>query len=223
MRGSRNLVPRMPHGYRTGRTERPGAGERVRHACFPPGGRIEATYRYYQARATSSLRCRLCSSKRHTLPAPDWPACQRTSLWARDTLCWQIPRQTQRKAQARSCAALLATPPTSSGGTKHHLPFKIAIGRDGRLTREAGDFAGLTTREARNRIVETLEERGLVLARQPVTQSVRVHERCDTPVEYIVTRQWFVRVLDFKKELIEAGEQVHLAPSPYEGTLQRMG
>ncbi len=96
---------------------------------------------------------------------------------------------------------------------KHHLPFKIAIGRDGRLTREAGDFAGLTTREARNRIVETLEERGLVLARQPVTQSVRVHERCDTPVEYIVTRQWFVRVLDFKKELIEAGEQVTWHPA----------
>jgi valyl-tRNA synthetase len=96
---------------------------------------------------------------------------------------------------------------------KHHLPLKIAIGRDGRLTREAGDFAGLTTREARSRIVETLEERGLVLARQPVTQSVRVHERCDTPVEYIVTQQWFVRVLDFKKELLEAGEQVTWHPA----------
>ena len=96
---------------------------------------------------------------------------------------------------------------------KHHLPLKIAIGRDGCLTREAGEFAGLTTHEARSRIVETLEERGLVLARQPVTQSIRVHERCDTPVEYIVTRQWFVRVLDFKKELIEAGEQVTWHPA----------
>jgi valyl-tRNA synthetase len=95
---------------------------------------------------------------------------------------------------------------------KHHLPLRIAIGHDGRLTREAGDSAGLTTREARSRIVETLEERGLVLARQPVTQSVRVHERCDTPIEYIVTQQWFVRVLDFKKELLEAGEQVTWHP-----------
>ncbi len=96
---------------------------------------------------------------------------------------------------------------------KHHLPLEIAIGRDGRLTREAGEFAGLTTHEARSRIVETLEERGLVLARQPVSQSVRVHERCDTPVEYIVTRQWFVHVLDFKKELIKAGEQVTWHPA----------
>ena len=44
-------------------------------------------------------------------------------------------------------------------------------------------------------------------------QSVRVHERDDTPVEYIVTKQWFVKVLDYKKELLEAGEQVTWHPA----------
>jgi valyl-tRNA synthetase len=95
---------------------------------------------------------------------------------------------------------------------KYHLPLKAIIGRDGRLTKEADDFAGLTTQEARKRIIETLEERGVVLARQPVRQSVRVHERCDTPVEYIVTQQWFIRVLDFKEQLLAAGEQVAWHP-----------
>jgi valyl-tRNA synthetase len=46
---------------------------------------------------------------------------------------------------------------------------------------------------------------------------VRVHERCDTPVEYLVTHQWFVRVLDFKAELLEAGEQVAWHPPHMQG------
>jgi len=96
---------------------------------------------------------------------------------------------------------------------KHDLPLKAVIGRDGRLTQEAGEFAGLTTAEARHSIIETLEARGLLLERQPVTQSIRVHERCDTPVEYIVTQQWFIRVLGFKKELLDAGEQVTWHPA----------
>src|SRR5712692_2962687 len=90
----------------------------------------------------------------------------------------------------------------------HHLPLKVVIGRDGRMTKAAGEFTGLTVNEARRRIVEALDTYGLLLGRQPVSQSVRVHERCDTPVEYIVTKQWFIRVLDFKKEFLEAGEQV---------------
>src|SRR5258708_20839567 len=92
------------------------------------------------------------------------------------------------------------------------LRLKIVSGGDGRMTAGAGEFAGLTIREARGGIIEALEGRGLVLARQLVRQSVRVHERCDTPVEYIVTRQWFIRVLDFKQELLEAGEQITWHP-----------
>ena len=90
----------------------------------------------------------------------------------------------------------------------HDLPLRVIVGRDGRLTGAAGGFAGLPVPEARRRIAQALEDLGLLFDRQPVVQSVRVHERCDTPVEYIVTRQWFVRLLDFRQELLEAGEQV---------------
>ncbi len=91
---------------------------------------------------------------------------------------------------------------------KYNLPLKTIIGRDGNMTEAAGEFAGLSVEEARRRIIELLDAQGFLLGRQSVMQSVRVHERDDTPVEYIVTLQWFVRILDFKKELLEAGEQV---------------
>ncbi len=51
------------------------------------------------------------------------------------------------------------------------------------------------------------------LDRQPTTQSVRVHERCDTPVEYIDTRQWFICVLDYRDKLLQAGEQADWHPA----------
>ena len=95
----------------------------------------------------------------------------------------------------------------------HTLPLKMIIGRDGRMTEAAGALAGLNTKAARQRIVADLEAAGLILQREPVEQSVRVHERCDTPVEYLVARQWFIRVLDYKQQLLEAGEQITWQPA----------
>lgn len=95
----------------------------------------------------------------------------------------------------------------------HHLPLKIIIGRDGCMTEQARELAGLSVTQARQRIVKKLAELGLVLRRETVAQSVRVHERCDTPVEYLVARQWFIRVLDFKDRLLRAGEEIEWQPA----------
>jgi valyl-tRNA synthetase len=94
----------------------------------------------------------------------------------------------------------------------HRLPLIEAIDREGKMTAAAGPFAGLAITQARQKIKNELEKNGLLLSRQPTSQSIRVHERCDTPVEYIVTRQWFIRVLEHREELLEAGEQVVWRP-----------
>jgi valyl-tRNA synthetase len=95
----------------------------------------------------------------------------------------------------------------------HDLPLREALDRRGRLTAIAGLFAGLSVSAARAAVIERLESDGLLLARQPTEQSVRVHERCDTPVEYIVTQQWFVRVLDSKEAFLGAGARVNWYPA----------
>lgn len=94
----------------------------------------------------------------------------------------------------------------------HKLPLRIAIDRAGRLTELAGKFAGLQVPEARRQITKTLDQQGLLLDQCDIDQSVRVHERCDTAVEYMVTQQWFIRVLDFKDKLLQAGAQVNWHP-----------
>ncbi len=94
----------------------------------------------------------------------------------------------------------------------HRLPLRVVLDRAGRLTGLAGEFAGLPALEARARIVEALRAAGLHRGARSITQTVRVHERCDTPVEYVVMEQWFARVLDFKAELLAAGAQVKWHP-----------
>ena len=94
----------------------------------------------------------------------------------------------------------------------HNLPLVEAIARDGRMTLAAGPFQDLTTAEARRQIIAKTVEEGVLLDERPLTHSVRVHERCDTVVEYIVTDQWFIRLLDFKEEFLAAGDQVAWHP-----------
>ena len=95
----------------------------------------------------------------------------------------------------------------------HQLPLRAIIAHDGRLNDAAGAWAGLTTAEARIHIVADLRAAHLLLGEQTMPQSVRVHERCDTPVEYLVARQWFIRVLDHKADFLAAGEQIRWHPA----------
>lgn len=95
----------------------------------------------------------------------------------------------------------------------HNLPLVELLGKDGRLLAAAGPFANLPVGKARAAIKEALDKAGLLLARQPTEQTIGIHERCDTPVEYIVAYQWFIRVLDFKEELLAAGEQITWHPA----------
>jgi valyl-tRNA synthetase len=94
----------------------------------------------------------------------------------------------------------------------HHLPLVEAIGRDGCLTSAAGDFAGLSVVEGRQQIVAALDAQQRILDRTLTNQVIPVHERCDTPIETILSHQWFVKVLDIKPELLEAGGRVRWHP-----------
>lgn len=95
---------------------------------------------------------------------------------------------------------------------KHKLPLKTIVEKDGRLSEKAKPYNGLKIEEARKKIIEDLEKEGLLKSQVDIVNSVNLHERCDTPIEFLKTKQWFVKVLDKKQELIEAGEKVNWHP-----------
>ncbi|MBD3261532.1 MAG: valine--tRNA ligase, partial [Candidatus Altiarchaeales archaeon] len=94
----------------------------------------------------------------------------------------------------------------------HNLPIKVAITKDGRMTELAGEYEGLSVRETREKIVGDLEDVGLLVNQEDITHPVNVHERCGTEIEYLKSKQWFVKYLDLKDEMLEWGRQLNWHP-----------
>jgi valyl-tRNA synthetase len=94
----------------------------------------------------------------------------------------------------------------------HDLPLIPLITRQGRLSAAGGPYADLSLAEARKRIIADMRGAGLLLAERPAEQTVRVHERCKTPLEILETQQWFIRVLDAKEALLAAGRAITWRP-----------
>jgi valyl-tRNA synthetase len=75
-------------------------------------------------------------------------------------------------------------------------------------------LAGLDVSKARARVVELLREAGALDGEPaPLSHAVKFYEKGDRPLELIPTRQWFVRLLDHRAELIEQGDRIEWHPS----------
>lgn len=95
---------------------------------------------------------------------------------------------------------------------KFKLPYKQSIGLDGKFTQSTGILAGLKATEARAKIIEALQTQGLLLAQRPISHSVNVHERCKKEIEFIALEQWFVKILEYKKELLDIADKIDWYP-----------
>ncbi|MBD3278130.1 MAG: class I tRNA ligase family protein, partial [Candidatus Aegiribacteria sp.] len=67
-------------------------------------------------------------------------------------------------------------------------------------------------KKARKVLVARLREEGHITGGEEIDHAVNVHERCSTPLEYLVNRQWFIRILDKKEELLKRGSEVNWYP-----------
>ncbi|MFH1722830.1 MAG: valine--tRNA ligase [Candidatus Altiarchaeota archaeon] len=94
----------------------------------------------------------------------------------------------------------------------HDLPIREAITPDGRMTELADKFKGLKVRKARDEIVSALKESGLLKKSEPIFHAVNVHERCGTEIEYLKSKQWFIKYLDLKDEMLIWGKQLNWFP-----------
>jgi len=96
---------------------------------------------------------------------------------------------------------------------KYALPFKAAIGLDGKMTLMTGAIAGLKVIEARTRIIELLAQQQLIHAQRVITHAVSIHERCKKPIEYMVLPQWFIALLPHKAVFIEQAHKISWYPA----------
>jgi valyl-tRNA synthetase len=114
------------------------------------------------------------------------------------------------------------------------VPAREVIGRDGRIkpapwgedhwvsndsdaARTAQDkLAGLFVNQARREIVAMLDAVGATDgAPEKTRRMVKFFEKGDRPLEFVVSRQWFINVLDKKDKLIEQGRKITWRPDMF--------
>lgn len=94
----------------------------------------------------------------------------------------------------------------------HKLPLREALARDGTMTALAGKYKGLHVHKARKQIIADLKEAGLLKKQKDITHPVKVHERCSTDIEIINSKQWFIRYLDLKEDMLKWGAELKWYP-----------
>ncbi len=89
-------------------------------------------------------------------------------------------------------------------GTRHELPMPIIMGPDGKLNKKVPErYQGLTMLEARKKIVDELEEKGLLVKIEDHKHAVGHHDKCKTRVEPLLSKQWFMRMDELVKPAIQ--------------------
>jgi valyl-tRNA synthetase len=72
---------------------------------------------------------------------------------------------------------------------------------------------GLTIKKAQEKVAKLLAADGsLVGEPRPIQHPVKFYEHGRRPLEFVPTRQWFIRLLDHKKALIEQGRKIEWHP-----------
>ncbi|VVB84048.1 Isoleucine--tRNA ligase [uncultured archaeon] len=94
----------------------------------------------------------------------------------------------------------------------YNLPIKMAISANGKMTSIAGKYSDKNIKEARKEIIEDLKNAGLLTSSVPIKHFVNVHERCGTEIEFVKSKQWFVKYLDLKSDLLKWGKELNWHP-----------
>ncbi|NIA03284.1 MAG: isoleucine--tRNA ligase [Nitrospirae bacterium] len=97
-------------------------------------------------------------------------------------------------------------------GAEHNLPIFCPVGPNGRYTSEAGEYEGKYVKEADDEILDDLEARGSLLQKSTISHRYGHCWRCKTPIIYLATEQWFLKVSDIKQQMLDEIEKVTWYP-----------
>ncbi|HYR28479.1 MAG TPA: valine--tRNA ligase, partial [Thermoanaerobaculia bacterium] len=106
-------------------------------------------------------------------------------------------------------------------GRRNNLPELQVIDETGKMSSAAGaEFDGLDRFDARKKVVEQLESLGLLVKVDNHLHNVAIHEKCNTDIEPMISRQWFVKIEPLAKPAIEAVRSgaVQIVPQTWEST-----
>ncbi len=91
-------------------------------------------------------------------------------------------------------------------GLRHNLQKVTVIDEHGKMTAQAGDYAGMDRFACRKELLAQLSAEGHLLKVEDYEHNVGQCQRCSTVVEPKISLQWFLKVESFAKPAIEVVE-----------------
>ncbi|MFH1006691.1 MAG: valine--tRNA ligase [Candidatus Latescibacterota bacterium] len=99
-------------------------------------------------------------------------------------------------------------------GGRHALEEIQVIGFDGKMTAQAGEYAGMDALTCRNAVLNALKQRGLLERTEIYPHAVPHHDKCGTPVEPLPMEQWFVAMKDLAAQALPVLEREDITYVP---------
>ena len=98
-------------------------------------------------------------------------------------------------------------------GARYGLPVFSPAGPDGKFTEEAGKYVGMYVKDADRVILEDLQRKGVLVKQAVITHQYPYCWRCQSPLIFRATEQWFLKVADIKSTILSKNaEKVHWVP-----------
>jgi valyl-tRNA synthetase len=96
---------------------------------------------------------------------------------------------------------------------KHKLPNIPTLTKNGKMNKNAGKYSGLNIQEAKKAIVKDLEKQKLLTKSEPIQQEISLCDRCETPIEILETKQWFMRNRQLTEQVEKTARSLKWYPS----------
>ena len=92
----------------------------------------------------------------------------------------------------------------SETGARHKLSSIVIINQYGKMTAESGkEFEGLSTKDAREKVVEKLQQNNAIEKTEDYPNRISICYRCNTAIEPRPSLQWFLKMGELAKKALE--------------------
>lgn len=93
-----------------------------------------------------------------------------------------------------------------------NFPVVCPVDEAGRFTAEVPDYQGKQVFETNEPIMQLLKEKGILVKKEQYTHSYPFCWRTDTPLIYKAMSSWFVKVTDFRDDMVRNNQQITWVP-----------
>lgn len=108
-------------------------------------------------------------------------------------------------------------------GMRHNLPRVVVMNLDATMNENAPGYEGMTREECREKLLEDLKKKDLLIRVEEMVHNVGHSERSDAVVEPTLSKQWFVKMRPLADRVLENQKnkdtKVNFVPERYEKTM----